>query len=177
MSVFSTQLCSLSRLSIIAGLLGIVAATSVKGAPAEDPALIKSALDSSKGWLAEIDSGKYDQSYTEGCVAFHNKVSRDQWTVILKALRPALGNLVSRKMASYAYKPDGFEGLQGECMVIKYNSSFAKAPTDLELVVLKREDGQWRGAGYNSQPQGEDQDTDSPPPANAQTEVNQQPVH
>ena len=165
-------------LLLLCGLIlaagGRSAAQSLQASPDAD--LVKSALGSSQNWLAEIDSGKYDESYNEGCLAFHNKVSRDQWDTILKALRPPLGAVVSRKVASYVYKPDGYEGLEGECFVIRYNTSFSKVPTNLELVVLKKEDGQWRGAGYNAQPQGSATDTDLPPPADAHTEVNQEPV-
>lgn len=142
----------------------------------ENSALVKEAVDSAQSWMAEIDAGHYDQSYSEGCLAFHNKVTRAEWTAVLKSLRPPLGTVVSRKVANYSYKPDGYEGLQGECIVITFNTVFSKVPADIEVVVLKREEGQWRGAGYNAQPQG-DAPTEPIPPATPQTEVNQQPVH
>jgi hypothetical protein len=142
----------------------------------EDPAAVKSALASAQEWLVEIDTGRFDQSYAEGCLAFHNKVTRAEWNTVLKSLRTPLGSVINRKLANYSYHPDGYEGLEGECIVITYNTSFSKLPSDLEVVVLKHEDGQWRGAGYNAQPQG-DADSDSPPPANPQTEVTQKQVH
>jgi hypothetical protein len=43
--------------------------------------------------------------------------------------------------------------MEGECVVIKYNSVFSVIGPALEVVVMKREAGQWRGAGYNVQPQ------------------------
>jgi hypothetical protein len=158
-------------------LFSAVALAAMNRAHADaDPALVNEALAAAHGWLAQIDSGKYEESYDAGCLAFHNKVTQVQWTTVLKSLRPPLGTVVSRKVVKTEYKPDGLEGLQGECMVITYNTAFSKVPTDLEIVVLKREDGQWRGAGYNAQPQGDPTDTDSPPPAEAHTEVNQEPV-
>ena len=178
MNVFPPRFARFHFPLLVLTLAGFAGTGRASTEPTADPAAVKSALSSSQSWLAEIDSGKYDQSYSEGCTAFHNKVTHEQWVTVLKALRPPLGALVSRKVASYAYKPDGYEGLEGECMVIKYTTAFAKVPSDLELVVLKREDGQWRGAGYNAQPQGDaGQDTDAPPPPDAHTEVDQQPAH
>ena len=171
----SARACVLKTLRIsLACSVALLAMNRVKAD--EDPALINDAIAAAHNWLAQIDSGKYEDSYNEGCLAFHNKVSEVQWTTVLKSLRPPLGTVVSRKVVKTEYKPDGLEGLQGECMVITYNTAFSKVPVDMEIVVLKREDGQWRGAGYNAQPQGDPTDDDSPPPAEAHTEVNQEPV-
>ena len=60
--------------------------------------------------------------------------------------------MVSRHQLSHVYKPDGFEGAEGEFLVITYDTAFQKLPTATELVVLRWEDGQWRGAGYNAGP-------------------------
>jgi Protein of unknown function (DUF4019) len=122
------------------------------------------AADAVKLWLAEIDSGKYQQSYDEGCAALHNKVTKDQWLTVMNAIRAPLGTLVSRKEASHVDKPDGVEGLQGECMVFTYNTSFSKVDSSIEIVVLKKEDGVWKGAGYNEQPQGPAPAPAPPPP-------------
>lgn len=158
-------------------LCSVMALAAVHRAHADaDPAMVNEAVAAAHGWLAQIDAGKYEDSYNEGCLAFHNKVTQGQWTTVLKSLRPPLGTVVSRKVVKTEYKPDGLEGLTGECMVITYNTAFSKVPVDLEIVVLKREDGQWRGAGYNAQPQGDPTEPDSMPPAEAHTEVNQEPV-
>ena len=120
--------------------------------PADD-SRAKEAAAAAQQWLAEIDANKVEESYDQGCTAFHNKVSKQQWITVLKALRPSIGNLTSRSAQSADYKPDGFEGMEGECVVIKYSSVFSVIGAALEVVVMKREDGQWRGAGYNVQPQ------------------------
>ena len=143
-----------------------------------NPAAVNSAVTSAQTWLSQIDTGKYDQSYADGCLAFHNKVTHEEWVTVLKALRPPLGSVVSRKLTGHVYHSDGFQGLEGECIVITYNTVFSKMPSDVETVVLKHEDGRWRGAGYNAQPVAETpSDADSPPPAAAQTEVEQHEAH
>jgi hypothetical protein len=158
-------------------LFSVLALTAANRAPAdENQAMVNDAVAAAQSWLAQIDAGKYEESYDEGCLAFHNKVSELQWTTILKSLRPPLGTVVSRKVVKTEYKPDGLEGLQGECMVITYNTAFSRVPVDLEIVVLQREDGHWRGAGYNAQPQGDPTEPDSMPPPEVHTEINQEPV-
>jgi serine/threonine-protein kinase len=160
-------------------LAGFFTASPVLSAePTENSAQLSSAVNSAQAWLGQIDAGKYDDSYAEGCVAFHNKVTHEEWLTVLKALRPSLGSVVSRKLANHVYHPDGFQGLEGECMVLTYNTVFSKMPADIETIVLKREGGRWRGAGYNAQPMAvPPADADSPPPADAQTEVHQQSAH
>ena len=132
--------------------------------PEASPESTRDALATAQHWLAEIDAEKYDESYEEGCTAFHNKVSHDEWLTVLKALRPSIGTLVNRKELKHTYKPDGYEGLEGECMVIMYAATFTKLGPTLEVVVLKREDGKWRGAGYNAQPQQGESSQPPPPP-------------
>jgi hypothetical protein len=148
---FSVSKCGLFLLALMGGSwLGLLSGWADDAASDQT---IQEARTAAQAWLAEIDTGKYEQSYLEGCTAFHNKVSKQQWITVLQATHPAIGNLVSRKESSIAYKPDGYEGMDGECMLIMYNSAFSKLGPTLEAVVLKREDGKWRGAGYNAQPQ------------------------
>jgi hypothetical protein len=110
---------------------------------------VNSALAVAQTWVAEIDSGKYDDSYAFGCEAMHDKVAQDRWAEVLRGLRSPWGAVVSRKQISHVYKGDGFEGTPGEFMVITYDSSFQKVDAAKEVVVLKWESGKWRGAGYN----------------------------
>ena len=157
-------------------LIALAAALALMGnhARADDPDTTAEALAAAKDWLQEIDAGHYVESYQQGCVAFHNKVSQDQWVTILRALRPALGTVISRKETGYSYHPDGVEGCPGECMVVTYKTSFSKVAEDLEVIVMKREDGQWRGAGYNAQPQSIDVAPGAPQSVESQTDTQMQ---
>jgi hypothetical protein len=139
-------------LLLLTGAVFFCLAGMLRADPAAD-SRAKEAVAAAQQWLAEIDANKVEESYTAGCTAFHNKVSKQQWITVLNALRPSIGNMTSRSEQSAEYKPDGFEGLEGECVLIKYNSVFSVIGASLEVVVMKREDGQWRGAGYNVQPQ------------------------
>jgi len=110
------------------------------------------ALATAQDWLAQIDAGKYEDIYTGGCVAFHEKVSLEKWVAVLRTIRQPLGSVISRKEISHIDKPDGIEGLEGECMIIKYETSFKNLPAAIEVIVVKKEDGKWKGGGYNLAP-------------------------
>jgi len=138
-------------------------------ASAEDQ--IDNALAASKAWVAQIDAGQYEDSYAFGCGAMHDKVPQDRWTLVLKALRAPWGPVVSRNQISHIYKPNGYEGSEGEFMVITYDTSFVRLDSATEVVVLKWEDGQWRGAGYNAGAKLPPDDDSAPPPPSNTTEI------
>ena len=137
-------------------------------ASAEDQ--IDKALVASKAWVAQIDAGQYDDSYTFGCSAMHDKVPQERWTEVLKALRSRWGAVVSRKQISHIYKPNGYEGSEGEYMLISYDTSFAHLSPATEVVVLKWENGKWRGAGYNAGAKASP-DNSAPPSPSSTTET------
>lgn len=137
-------------------------------ASAEDQ--IDSALVASKTWVAQIDAGQYDESYAFGCSAMHDKVPQDRWSTVLKALRSPWGPVVSRKQLSHIYKPNGYEGSEGEFIVITYDTSFKGMASATEVVVLKWDGGKWRGAGYNAGAKASPDDASEPPaPSNTET--------
>jgi len=126
----------------------LFASTPNARASAEDQ--IDNALVVSKAWVAQIDAGQYDDSYSFGCGDMHDKIAQDKWDKILTALRAPWGPVVNRHQISHIYKPNGFEGAEGEFLVITYDTTFQKQPSATEVVVLKWEDGRWRGAGYDA---------------------------
>jgi len=142
---------------------------------AADDDQITSALPIAKAWVAQIDAGHYDDSYLAAGSALHQKVTQDKWALVLKTFRPVWGNVVSRKTISHVYKPDGYEGASGEFMVITYATTFKNLDSGIEVVVLQREGGQWRGVGYNAGAKPAPQEDDSQP--QSQTDVQSETVH
>jgi hypothetical protein len=138
-------------------------------ASAEDQ--IDNALVASKAWVAQIDAGQYEESYAFGCGAMHDKVPQDRWMEVLKALRTPWGPVVSRKQISHIYKPTGWQGSEGEFMIITYDTSFQQLSAATEVVVLKWEDGRWRGAGYNAGAKASPEDDSATPPPSNPTET------
>ena len=159
---------------LIAGIFCFLFATMPKVlASAEDE--IDSALATSKAWVAQIDAGQYDESYAAGSGAMHDKVPQDRWAQVLKALRVPWGPVVSRTQVNHIYKPNGYEGSEGEFMVITYDTSFAKLGAATEVVVLRWEDGKWRGAGYNAGAKPSPEDNSATPPPDSTTEIHTEP--
>lgn len=115
-------------------------------ASAEDQ--VNQAIALSKSWMAQIDSGDYEDSYGFTCEETRNKFPEDRWVEVLKTIRTPWGSMIDRHQLSHVYQPNGVKGLEGECMVITYNTKFKNLSDATETVVLKWEDGQWRGAGY-----------------------------
>src|ERR1700692_3358620 len=154
----------------LAGIFCFLFAASPKAlASAEDQ--IDDALVVSKAWVALIDAGQYDDSYASACGAMHDKVPQDRWAEVLKALRTPWGPVLSRRQISHIYKPNGYEGSEGEYMVITYDTSFQRFSSATEIVVLKWEGGKWRGAGYNAGPKSSPDDNAAPPPSSSTTET------
>jgi hypothetical protein len=154
----------------LAAILSFIFAAAPKVlASAEDE--IDSALAASKAWVAQIDAGKYDDSYIAACSAMHDKVPQDRWAKVLKVLRTPWGPVVSRKQISHIYKPNGFEKSGGEYMVITYDTSFQKLASATEVVVLKWEDGKWLGAGYNAGAKASPDDNSAAPTPAPTTET------
>jgi hypothetical protein len=147
---------------LLAGLTGglLLASLQVRG-DADDQSAQAAAV--AKSWVTEVDAGRYEQSYNEGSTALHAKVPVETWVKILKAERPSLGKVISREETSTSYKPAGFEGADGEFMVVSYRSSFENKPQELEYVVLRREDGRWRVTGYDFGPEEVINDPDAGP--------------
>ncbi len=139
--------------------LALITAPKAIASSNDDPSV--AALAASKSWISLIDAGNYTESYAFACGAMHEKVAEDRWELILKALRAPWGRVADRQQISHVYKPNGFEGTEGEFMVITYDTTFAKALEATEVVVLKKEDGEWRGAGYNAQLKQDNNNPDS----------------
>jgi hypothetical protein len=151
---------------ITAGLLALPLA-----ARADDDNQFGDALSVARTWLGEIDAGNYDQSYTDGGSALHEKVPQDTWVKILKTERPTLGKVVSRQEISHTLRPNGLEGAEGTFLVVSYRTAFVTKPDELEYVVLKHEFGGWRCVGYDFGPEQVQNNPGEGPSTTATTET------
>lgn len=162
---------SLIRFLFLTGICCLFFATT-SGSFASGDDHTEEALAAAKAWLAQIDAGNYEGSYAFGGSAMHEKVPQSTWVAVLKALRTPWGAVVSRKQTSHIYKPNGIEGLEGECMIITYDTSFKQLSPAREQIVLKWEDGKWRGAGYTGGPKpNPDAQPSAPPSSTTETQT------
>jgi hypothetical protein len=161
-----------SFLLAVAGLFLFFVVTKNCYASAEDH--VDDALNVSKDWVAQIDAGRYDESYAFGCDAMRDKVPETTWEEVLKTLRSPWGAVESRRQVSHVFKPNGYEGTEGEFILITYETTFKRLDPATEVVVLKWDGGKWRGAGYNAGPKDTTNGTTTTPlPSSTETHTEQ----
>ncbi|WP_041286853.1 DUF4019 domain-containing protein [Desulfomonile tiedjei] len=107
------------------------------------------AVKAAETWLALVDAGDYERSWTEAATFFKNAVARDQWTKSLDVVRKPLGKLLSRTKAMAKYTRTLPGAPDGEYVVIQFNTSFQNKKSAVETVTpMKDKDGKWRISGY-----------------------------
>jgi Protein of unknown function (DUF4019) len=137
---------TLIRLVFSAGLALSLSLTSETDAQQTVQALAQKA---SEEWLALVDAGRYGESWDAASEGFKAAVSREKWLTQLNGTRPALGRVISRKLAKSDYMKNPPEVPAGEYVAIRYRSSFAKMESAVELVIPRLEkDGKWRVSNY-----------------------------
>ena len=67
----------------------------------------KDALKTAENWLILIDANDYGMSWEKASQLFKKSITKEKWEQSIKAVRPALGDLISRsvKSATYATSP------------------------------------------------------------------------
>ena len=107
------------------------------------------AVTAAEGWLALVDAGKYGESWKAASGFFKSSVPQGQWEQSLKAVRPPLGKLVSRKLLSKTYMTSLPGAPDGEYLVIQFETSFQNKKSAIETITpMKEKDGKWRVSGY-----------------------------
>ncbi|HYA34057.1 MAG TPA: DUF4019 domain-containing protein [Candidatus Binataceae bacterium] len=129
-------------------ILVFTAALNARGASDSTQAVEKAEAASAK-WLALVDAGDYKGSWNNAAAYFKNAVSMDRWVQQVTAVRPPLGNLISRKVVSAKYATTLPGAPDGQYVVITYATSFANKKSATETVTpMLDPDGSWRVSGY-----------------------------
>jgi hypothetical protein len=115
------------------------------GASSHDEA---NAIDTAERWLALVDSGRIDESWSEAASLFRNAVSRAQWKRALTAARGPLGALISRRLLGAQYTESLPGAPDGRYLVIQYEAEYEKKHSAIETITPMFEDGKWRVSGY-----------------------------
>jgi hypothetical protein len=141
------------RKRILLVLMGLgavlLAAALLKADDAAPKAAEKAAGEAANSWLALVDRGAYAESWSAAAAAFKRAVTREQWARSAEAARGPFGRLLSRKLASAAYKTSLPGAPDGEYVVLQYDASFEHKKAATETVTpMKDPDGVWRVSGY-----------------------------
>src|SRR2546427_1107176 len=123
-------------------------------AAATDDAAVKAAVASatqeSDKWLAQLDAGKFAESWSEAAGVFKAAVTQADWAEQLTQMHQALGKTTIRKLRSADYSKTLRGAPSGQYVTVNYLTQVEKAPPAIETIaVAKDPDGQWRIAGYN----------------------------
>lgn len=109
----------------------------------------KDALKAAEEWLTLIDAGDYGGSWDEASELSKKSVTKEMWAQSIKAVRQAMGDLISRNVKSAQYTTSLPGAPDGEYVVIQFSTSFTNKQSAIETVTpMKDPDGQWRVSGY-----------------------------
>lgn len=107
------------------------------------------AQTSAESWLAQVDSGKYAESWGAAAQYFKYAVTKEEWERALHTTREPLGKLVSRRLKSAQYTKTLPGAPDGEYVVIQYQTSFEHKQSAVETITpMLDNDGTWRVSGY-----------------------------
>lgn len=128
-------------------LSALVALSAQAGA--QDATAVEDAKEAARAWLAQVDDGKYAESWDSAAAASRDKVSRAAWAQSIGAVRVAQGPVKTRVPAAATFTRTLPGAPAGEYVVVQYRTEFTKAPAAVETVIPMREkDGAWKVSGY-----------------------------
>jgi DNA-binding CsgD family transcriptional regulator len=115
-------------------------------APQSRPAAVaESAVsEAARHWLALVDAGKWEESFTGTAKSFQTLNTLDMWQSASVGGRVPLGRVLSRRLAgeeSVPAPPNGYR-------VVRFKTDFAAKAGATETLSLAREGDGWRVAGY-----------------------------
>ena len=129
---------------LFAGLLWLLA--SPHDAVAQDTTAAETAATA---WLAQVDAGKYADSWTSAGATFKNAVTQEKWQEAVKRVRDQVGAFKSRTKSSAAPMTNPPGAPPGEYVIFQYSATFEQRATATETVTAVHEtDGTWRIVGY-----------------------------
>lgn len=100
-------------------------------------------------WLAQVDAGRYADSWTSAATAFKQAVTQEKWQDAAKQARDRVGAFKTRSKKSATPKTNPPGAPAGDYVIIQYDAAFEQHATATETVTAVRDtDGAWRIVGY-----------------------------
>ncbi len=106
------------------------------------------AIASTEQWLKVIDDDNYDKGWIYASEYLKNAVPKDSFKQTLQGVRSPLGRMKKRVFDAAQYTTRLPGSPDGEYVVMKYKTEFANKANAIETLISKKEDGQWKVAGY-----------------------------
>ena len=110
----------------------------------------KAGIQVAESWLVLVDGGKYSESWDEAASLLKRAITKEKWDQSLEAIRPPLGDVVSRNVKSTKYATSLPQNQDIEYVVIQYTTTFKNKERAIETVTpMKDQDGKWRVSRYS----------------------------
>lgn len=107
------------------------------------------ALAAADRWLALIDRGDAEASWSAASNLLRSAIDEARWSEALRRAQGPIGRPRSREVERLRYATELPGAPDGEYVVVEYATEFERKRNGSELVTLMREpDGVWRVAGY-----------------------------
>lgn len=102
------------------------------------------AVQSARSWLALVDAGKWNESWSATGASFRKLNSAKVWASVSDEVRVPLGAVASRELVSSEEVPAPPAGYT----MVKFRTDFAGKAGATETLTLVREQGGWKVTGY-----------------------------
>jgi len=112
----------------------------------------EAAKEAASQWLELTDAGEFGKSYDEASTMMQNQVKRDEW--ITQGEQVKAQNVTdpsSRELVVARYRETLPEADGGPFVLMQYRSEFEPG-TFNEIVLARKEEGDWKIAGYQVRP-------------------------
>ena len=110
---------------------------------------VEAAVEAAEAWLALVDEGKYDESWSKAASYFRQAVDKATWRQQMVGVREPLGKKLRRSVRSSKYVTSAPGAPDGEYVVIQTDAQFENKSSAVETVTPMRDsDGRWRVSGY-----------------------------
>lgn len=141
------------RTQLLSGLLAVfvVAAAPVSAPAQSNEQAVEAAKQAAQDWFVLLDADKYKATWEEGATFFKSKISAEQWAAQIRRAHRSLDSLQSRSLAAARYTTSMPNAPEGEYVFAQYRATYGDQNT-VETVSLKKDQGEWRVAGYFIKP-------------------------
>lgn len=107
------------------------------------------AQTAAESWLKLTDAGDAAASWDAAAKMFKAAITKEQWAQAIGGVRPPLGKILSRKVASRQYAEKLPGAPDGKYVIIQYDTVFEKKAAAVETITPTLDaDGVWRVSGY-----------------------------
>ena len=123
--------------------LGFAAAAPLVFAQGDDA--VRKAADK---WLALVDAAKYKDAYKQASQHTRAQASAEEWEPQIRAMREAAGAMKERDFTNAKPTKSMAGAPDGEYMLLEFSTAFANKAKAVETLMMSREGGTWKAAGY-----------------------------